>query len=91
MRAVSLRPTVADLDALRAKFPGFKIISQPSPACNCKDGVRRTRTGREVLCICVCLSAPEPGEEDYRPAVGMVLSDVAREELAKLRRETGRG
>lgn len=82
---------MADLDALRAKFPGVKIISQPSPACNCDEGVRRTGTGREVLCICVCLSAPEPGEEDYRPAVGKVLSDVAREELAKLRKKADRG
>lgn len=78
---------MADLDALRAKFPGFKIISQPAPTCSCRDGIRRTRDGREVLCICVCLSAPEPGEEDYRVEVGKVLGDVARAELAQLREE----
>jgi len=82
---------VADLDALRAKFPGFKIISQPSPSCNCNGGIRRTGLGREVLCICVCLSAPEPGENDYRVEVGKVLRDVAREELAKMRQKADRG
>ena len=58
-----------DLDALRAKFPGYNIISQPSPDCGCNEGVRRTKAGREVLCICVCLSAPEPGEAERDAAL----------------------
>ena len=75
---------MVDLDTLRAKFPGYKIISQPSPDCGCNGGVRHTKTGREVLCICVCLSAPEPGEEDYRIAVRKALGTAARQALQEL-------
>ena len=73
-----------DLDALRAKFPGYNIISQPSSGCGCNEGVRRTNAGREVLCICVCLSAPEPGEDDYRVEVRNALGRAARQALQEL-------
>ena len=64
-----------DLDALRAKFPGYNIISQPSPDCGCNEGVRRTKAGREVLCIYVCLSAPELGR-----AARQALQELGGEE-----------
>lgn len=78
---------MADLIELQRRFPHFKIRSQPAPGCKCSDGVRKTKDGHEFPCLCVCLSAPEAGEAEYRPdmckAVGSAATKAAGAMAAK--------
>jgi hypothetical protein len=51
------------LNRLKAKYPHYKIISEPDPECGCKGaGERRVKPsefwpeGRDTPCLCICLS-----------------------------------
>jgi hypothetical protein len=51
------------LDGLKAKYPNYKIISEPDPECGCKgSGERWVKPsefwpdGRHTPCLCICLS-----------------------------------
>lgn len=70
-----------DLENLRRRFPDYTIRSQPAPGCACIDGVRKTEMGREFPCLCVCLSAPSPGEEEYRDDALKALGTAAKKAL----------
>ena len=55
------------LDRLKAKYPHYKVISEPDPECNCKGaGERKLKpsktwpNGHEFPCLCVCLSDDVP-------------------------------
>ena len=67
-----------DLEALQKRFPHFKIRSQPAEGCKCNAGVRKTKDGHEFPCMCVCMSAPEPDEQEYRVEACAALGNAAR-------------
>lgn len=67
-----------DLDELRQRFPGYTIRSQPDPSCSCNGGVRTVSSGNECPCLCVCLSAPKEGEDEYRADLGRALGRAAQ-------------
>lgn len=72
-----------DIDELRQRFPDYTIRSQPDPNCSCNGGARTVSSGKEYPCLCVCLSATEDGEEEYRAylcrAVARAAERAARE------------
>ena len=78
---------MTDLAELQRRFPHQKIRSQPAQGCGCKGtGVRYSLSlGRDTCCICVCLSAPEPGKAEYRVELGKALAASARKALDEIR------
>lgn len=77
---------MADLKSLQARFPHYKIRSQPAPGCTCNDGICTTKDGRESPCLCVCVDAPEPGEPEYRVDACKALGAAAKKALSELRK-----
>lgn len=75
------------LDTIRAKYPNYKVISEPDPECTCKGAGERTvkpsrlwPNGHSFPCLCVCLSGG--ARADCVKAVGQAarrLSDSASE------------
>jgi hypothetical protein len=74
-----------DLAALQARFPHHKIKSQPTPGCTCTDGVRTEKSGNQFPCLCVCMSAPENGQPEYRNEVRKALASAAKGALDELK------
>ncbi len=71
-----------DLAALQARFPRFKIRSQPAPGCTCDAGVHTTKDGHQTPCLCVCMSAPlEEGLPDHRNAIRQAIGRAAKDAL----------
>lgn len=73
------------VERLKAKYPHYKIISEPDPACTCKGaGERKMKPsrlwpeGHEFPCMCVCLSGDH--RADCVKLVGEAAKRVAREE-----------
>lgn len=64
---------MADLEELQRRFKRYKIISQPAPGCDCNNGVRKGKDDRESPCLCVCMTAPEPGQPEYRIEMRLAL------------------
>jgi hypothetical protein len=57
------------LDRLKAKYPLYKVISEPDPECGCKGtGERHVKpsefwpNGRDAPCLCICLSGNHRAE-----------------------------
>lgn len=71
-----------DIGEFQQRFPSYKIRSQPAPGCTCANGVRTTKDGREHPCLCVCMDAPSPGEEEYRVELGKSIGAAARKLMA---------
>lgn len=72
------------LDRLKAKYPHYKILSEPDPECGCKGtGERRVKPsefwpdGRDTPCLCICLSGE--GRADCVQAFGKAAKKVADE------------
>ena len=75
-----------DLTELQERFPHHKIRSQPAEGCGCKGtGVRHSPKFGELCCICVCLSAPETGDADYRVELGKAVAANARKALDEMK------
>lgn len=76
-----------DLEALQKRFPHHKVISQPAPGCGCNGtGVRQVKSqNRDRPCLCVCMSAPQQGEPEYRLAFVKALGDAARAALKEFK------
>ena len=66
-----------DLAAMKKRFPDYTIRSQPAIGCGCIDGVRKTKTGNEFPCICVCMSEPDPGDIEYRDTLCKDVGAIA--------------
>ena len=56
-------------DRLKAKYPLYKVISEPDPECGCKGtGERHVKpsehwpNGRDAPCLCICLSGDRRAE-----------------------------
>jgi len=69
------------LERLRAKYPHYKVISEPDPACNCGGkGERHIKpsglfpAGRDAPCLCICLSGD--GRADVTKAFGNAAKKV---------------
>ena len=77
-----------DISALQSRFPNYRIISQPAPGCTCKDGVR-TKNGNQFPCLCVCIGAPQEGEQEYRNILRHEIAESAKAALEDL--ESARG
>lgn len=72
------------LDRLKVKYPHYKIISEPDPACGCKGAGERWvkpsafwPEGRHTLCLCICLSGD--GRAEYVQVFGKAAKKVANE------------
>lgn len=73
-------PVPADLVALlQAKYPNYKVVSEPDPACTCKGIGERTLkpsnlwpNGHSFPCMCVCLSG------DFRAECVQAVGEAAR-------------
>ena len=72
------------LDKLKAKYPKYKILSEPDPACGCNGaGERRVKPsefwpdGRDTPCLCICLSGD--GRAECTQAFGKAAKKVADE------------
>lgn len=72
------------LDGLKAKYPHYKIISEPDPACGCKGaGERRVKPsefwpdGRDTPCLCIFLSGE--GRAECVQIFGKAAKKVAEE------------
>lgn len=67
------------VQALRVKFPHYKIVSEPDPECTCKGSGERTLkpssawpNGHKFPCMCVCLSG------DHRAECVKLVGQAAR-------------
>lgn len=82
-----------DLEALQRRFPHHKIRSQPAEGCGCNGtGVRHIKSlGRDTACICVCMSAPKPGEREYRVELGRAVSAAAKSAFNDMKNGIGGG
>ena len=77
------------LDRLKAKYPRYKVISEPDPECGCKGtGEKHVRpsefwpNGRDAPCLCICLSGD--GRAAVTRAFGNAAKKVADEFKAEL-------
>ncbi len=72
-----------DLTELQRRFPKHKIQSQPAAGCGCKGtGVRYVASlNMDRPCLCVCMSAPAPGEKEYRVELGRAVGKAAKAAL----------
>lgn len=75
-----------DLSELQRRFPHQKIKSQPAEGCGCGGtGVRHIKSlNMDRPCLCVCMSAPEPGEKEYRAELAKAVGQAARTALEDL-------
>ena len=80
-----------DLVELQRRFPTQTIRSQPAPGCGCKGtGVRHiTSLKMDRPCLCVCMSAPAPGEKEYRVELGRAMATAAKRALDEMKKEGG--
>lgn len=81
-----------DLAELKKRFPVYASVirSQPDPSCTCDNGVRTIKTGKEIPCLCICMSAPSEGEPEYRAELCRQVGKTARRikhELSVIPRE----
>lgn len=81
------------LDSLKAKYPHYKILSEPDPACGCKGkGERWVKPsafwpdGRYTPCLCICLSGD--GRADCVQAFGKAAKKVYDEFKADTQADT---
>lgn len=75
-----------DLAELQQRFPHHTIRSQPAEGCGCKGtGVRHIKSlNFDSPCLCVCMSAPEQGQKEYRHEMARELGLAAGRALAEL-------
>jgi hypothetical protein len=80
-----------DLTELQRRFPEHTIRSQPAPGCGCKGtGIRHiARLNMDRPCLCVCMSAPTPGEKEYRVDLGRALAESAKRALDEMQQKGG--
>ena len=76
-----------DLSKLQRRFPHQKIKSQPAEGCGCNGtGVRHIKSlNMDRPCLCVCMSAPEPGEKEYRAELAKAVGQAARTALEEMK------
>lgn len=99
MKAHTLKLTAEELsvsellDRLKAKYPHYKVISEPDKACGCKGvGERHIKpselfpNGRDAPCLCICLSGD--GRADCVQAFGKAAKKVYDEFKADSQSET---
>lgn len=75
------------LTELQRRFPHQKIKSQPAEGCGCGGtGVRHIKSlNMDRPCLCVCMSAPEPGEKEYRAELAKAVGQAARMALEEMK------
>lgn len=80
-----------DLAELQRRFPTHKIRSQPAPGCRCNGtGVRHVASlNIDRPCLCVCMSAPAPGEKEYRVELGRAMASAAKRALDDMKEKGG--
>jgi len=73
------------LDTLKAKYPRWKVISEPDSDCSCAGkGERRTNAGVEYPCPCVCLSEIEGwSRAEFVRGIGNAARRIMNKETAK--------
>jgi len=71
-------------DAIQARFPTFKVINNPDPACVCsRRGTPGISEKHNVPCLCVCLGGDDRAEfaKEVGRAAVKVLSGMMKPEL----------
>ena len=68
-----------DLTELRRRFPTKRSSRSPQRAADGGTGVRHIKSlNMDRPCLCVCMSAPEPGEKEYRAELAKAVGQAAR-------------